>query len=101
MGVGQLSESDAVDALRLPFYSSSHPTGSHGWRNQFDLGNPDLVPSDDEQREIVAILDAIHRKIDLHRRKRAVLEELFKALLHMLMTGEVRVEELGLGTATG
>ena len=42
MGVGQLSESDAVDALRLPFYSSSHPTGSHGWRNQFDLGNPDL-----------------------------------------------------------
>ena len=43
MGVGQLSESDAIDALRLPFYSSSHPTGSHGWRNQFDLGNPDLV----------------------------------------------------------
>ena len=43
MGVGQLSESDAVDALRLPFYSSSHPTGSHGWRNQFDLGNPDFV----------------------------------------------------------
>ena len=42
MGVGQLSESDAVDALRLPFYSSSHPTGSHGWRNQFDLGNPDF-----------------------------------------------------------
>ena len=42
MGVGQLSESDAVDALRLPFYSSSHPTGSHGWRNQFDLGNPGL-----------------------------------------------------------
>ena len=41
MGVGQLSESDAVDALRLPFYSSSHPTGSHGCRNQFDLGNPD------------------------------------------------------------
>ena len=43
MGVGQLSESDAVDALRLPFYSSSHPTGSHGWRNQFDLGNPDVI----------------------------------------------------------
>ena len=45
MGVGQLSESDAVDALRLPFYNSSHPTGSHGWRNQFDLGNPDLMYS--------------------------------------------------------
>ena len=43
MGVGQLSESDAVDALRPPFYSSSHPTGSHGWRNQFDLGNTSLT----------------------------------------------------------
>ena len=40
MGVGQLSESDAVDALRLPFYSSSHPTRSNGWGNLFDLGNP-------------------------------------------------------------
>ena len=44
-----------------------------------------------EQREIVAILDTIDRKIDLHRRKRAVLDELFKSLLHKLMTGEVRV----------
>ncbi len=50
----------------------------------------------DEQREIVAILDAIDRKIDLHRRKRAVLDELFKALLHKLMTGEVQVGELDL-----
>ena len=45
---------------------------------------------------ILAILDAIDRKIDLHRRKRAVLEELFKALLHKLMTGEIRVGELSL-----
>ena len=42
MGVGQLSESDAVDALRLLFYSSSHPTRSNGWGNLFDLGNPEL-----------------------------------------------------------
>ena len=55
-----------------------------------------LPPTLSEQREIVAVLDAIGRKIDLHRRKRAVLEELFKALLHKLMTGEVRVGDLGL-----
>jgi Restriction endonuclease S subunits len=54
------------------------------------------LPEMEEQREIVAILDAIDRKIDLHRKKRAVLEELFKALLHKLMTGEIRVEELDL-----
>ena len=54
------------------------------------------VPPTDEQHEIAAILDAIDRKIDLHRRKRAVLEELFQSLLHKLMTGEIRVGELNL-----
>ena len=53
-------------------------------------------PEYDEQAEIVGILDAIDQKIDLHRRKRAVLEELFKSLLHKLMTGEVRVADLDL-----
>ena len=55
-----------------------------------------LPPTLSEQREIVAVLDAIDRKIDLHRRKRAVLEELFKSLLHKLMTGEIRAGELDL-----
>ena len=59
-----------------------------------------LPPILDEQHEIVAILDAIHRKMDLHRRKRTVLGDLFKALLHKLMTGEIRVRELDLSTFT-
>ncbi|MEX1154942.1 restriction endonuclease subunit S [Parvibaculum sp.] len=59
-----------------------------------------VPPTLDEQREIVAILDAIDRKIDLHRRKRAVLDELFKALLHKLMTGEIRVADLDLSALT-
>ena len=42
MRVGWLSESDAVDALRLPFYSSRHARGSHVPGNQFDLGNTRL-----------------------------------------------------------
>ncbi|MCY3954817.1 MAG: restriction endonuclease subunit S [Nitrospira sp.] len=54
------------------------------------------VPLLDEQDEIVSVLDAIDRKIDLHRRKHTVLEELFKTLLHKLMTGEVQVEALDL-----
>lgn len=57
---------------------------------------PVIYPRLDEQHDIVAILDAIDRKIELHRKKRAVLEELFKALLHKLMTGEVRVDALDL-----
>ena len=60
-----------------------------------------LPPTLHEQSEIVAILDAIDRKIDLHRRKHTVLEELFKALLHKLMTGEIRVGELDLSGLSG
>jgi type I restriction enzyme S subunit len=54
-------------------------------------------PSDPtEADEIVEILNALDRKIDLHKRKRALLEDLFKALLHKLMTGEYRVADLDL-----
>ncbi len=55
-------------------------------------------PTPDEQREIVAILDAIDRKIEFHRRKRIVLDDLFKAVLHNLMTGEIRVGNLATAT---
>ena len=58
--------------------------------SEMRIGKPDP----DEQLEIVAILEAVDRKIDLHRRKRAVLDELFKALLHKLMTGEIRLADL-------
>ena len=53
-------------------------------------------PRIEDQLEIVTILDAIDRKIDLHRQKRAVLEELFNSLLHKLMTGAIRVDQLDL-----
>ncbi|MCO5100721.1 MAG: restriction endonuclease subunit S [Burkholderiaceae bacterium] len=55
-----------------------------------------LPPTLEEQRDIVAALDAVDRKIDLHQRKRAVLEDLNKALLHKLMAGEIAVDELDL-----
>jgi type I restriction enzyme S subunit len=50
----------------------------------------------DEQGEIVAVLDAIDSKINLHRRKRAVVDDLFKTLLHKLMTGEIHASQLDL-----
>jgi type I restriction enzyme S subunit len=60
---------------------------------------PVVFPSDKaEQREIVAILDAIDRKIDAHQRKRAVLDDLFRSLLHKLMTGEIAVRDLDLSS---
>lgn len=49
-----------------------------------------------EQQELVDVLDALDRKVDLHRRKGEVLDQLFKSLLHQLMTGEVSVADLDL-----
>ena len=63
---------------------------------QIIRGCPIAVPSIVEQRVIVTILDSIDHKINHHQRKKAVLEELFKVLLHKLMTGEIRVGALEL-----
>jgi len=57
---------------------------------------PIPLPSLDEQREITTLLDTLDRKIALRRQKRAVLEELFQSLLHKLMIGEIRIDQLDL-----
>lgn len=49
-----------------------------------------------EQDGIVTFLDSVDRKIDLHRRKRQVLEDLFSALLQKLLVGEMSVSDLDL-----
>lgn len=82
-----------ADHVRKQASPSPVPILSKGAFEQIEVFSSNDL---DEQREIVAILDAIDRKIDLHRRKRAVLDELFKALLHKLMTGEIRVFDLDL-----
>lgn len=47
-----------------------------------------------DQEEIITTLDALDRKIALHQQKQCVLQELFQALLHKLMTGEIDVSTL-------
>ncbi|EHH03926.1 type I restriction-modification system specificity determinant [Agrobacterium tumefaciens CCNWGS0286] len=99
-------------AVILPAYLRGYLEGQYDHLRQLASGNGStraaltggilksvrvpLPPTLDEQQEIVAILDAIDRKIDLHRRKRAVLDELFKSLLNKVMTGEIRVADLDL-----
>lgn len=55
-----------------------------------------MPPTRDEQDEIAEMLEALDRKIDLHRRKHAVLDCLFKALLHGLVSGDIDVDDLDL-----
>ena len=87
-------DSAQAELKKLASRGVSQANISAGKLREFGIPVTDL----DEQGEIVSILDAIDHKIDLHRRKRAVLDELFKTLLHKLMTGEIRVGKLDLST---
>lgn len=49
------------------------------------------LPPLDEQREIARMLQAVDAKIAAEQARRAALEELFKTLLHALMSGRRRV----------
>lgn len=55
----------------------------------------------EEQFEIAGVVEAVDRKIDLHRRKTGILKDLFTTLLHKLMTSQIRAAELDLPAAAG
>jgi len=52
-------------------------------------------PPEAEQRQITAQLSAVDAKLAAEQKRRAALDALFKSLLHHLMTGKVRVKEIG------
>lgn len=52
---------------------------------------PVAVPPKEEQVEIGRILDTMDKKIEITNLRKAKLEELFRTLLHQLMTGQTRV----------
>jgi type I restriction enzyme S subunit len=54
------------------------------------------LPPLDEQREIARILQAVDAKIAAEQARRAALEELFKSLLHELMSGRIRLSDFPL-----
>ena len=54
------------------------------------------LPSLEEQAEITTSIDTVNEKTEFHRQKKRLLEELFRTLLHQLMTGQTRVKEADL-----
>lgn len=54
------------------------------------------IPSVNEQIEIADAVDQIDRKIALYKAKSALLSDLFRTLLHQLMTAQIRVHRLEL-----
>ena len=57
-------------------------------------GFPVPKPSLEEQDEIVAHATALDRKLAVHRSKLNQLQDLFRTLLHELMTAKIRVHQL-------
>jgi type I restriction enzyme, S subunit len=55
---------------------------------------PTAVPNREEQNEIAAVLDAAQKKIGNAEQKHRALQDLFRTLLHQLMTAKTRVQEL-------
>jgi type I restriction enzyme S subunit len=67
------------------------------------LNKKDLVPiliplpkDIDEQREIAGAISSVDNKTSYHQQKHAILSELFRTLLHQLMTAQIRVHDLDL-----
>ena len=52
------------------------------------------LPSAAEQQEIADTLDAVGNRMEVAERKKAQLQDLFRTLLHELMTAKTRVHEL-------
>jgi len=65
----------------------NHPRTSWRALQKFSIPLPPL----DEQREIARMLQAVDAKIAAEQARRAALEELFKSLLHELMSGQIRL----------
>jgi len=57
-----------------------------------------LIPitSTVEQQEIAHALRTIDNKIEAEQKRKSTLQQLFKTMLHKLMTGEIRVKDLDL-----
>lgn len=52
------------------------------------------------QQKIASILSAVDEKIEKEENKKKALEELFKSMLHNLMTGKIRVKDLDIEIET-
>lgn len=102
-----ITPNETMDTWYLEYYLQTQqsemdrtaPKGTQKNINiQFLSPWPIVVPSNNEQKEIAAILQTLDCKINVHERKRATLTDLFQTLLHQLMTAQIRVNQLDIGT---
>jgi|GEM_PF-32148 len=66
---------------------------SAGKLREFEVPVP---PDVEEQAALATVLDAIKHQIEIQKRKRAMLDDLFRAVTQKLLAGELSVSELDL-----
>ena len=77
------------------FLSVAHKTTNLACINTTKLkAFPVLLPSKDQQKDIVDACHSIDGKIQVARLKQATLQDFFRTLLHELMTAKIRVHDL-------
>ena len=54
------------------------------------------LPPLPEQQQITHILSTVDKKTEIEERRKATLKELFKTMLHKLMTGEIRLKDVNI-----
>ncbi len=69
---------------------------SRGYNRHYPLLKEKKLPLPplEEQKQIAHILSVVDRKIEVEQRRKRVLKELFKTMLHKLMSGEIRLKEV-------
>jgi len=85
----------------LSQYSRLRSSGMEGHISHLNLGflgsfKIPLPSSIDEQKKIIQIIASLIKKIEVHASKRDVLQDLFRTLLHQLMTAQIRVHDIDL-----
>ncbi len=79
------------------FLSVAHKTTNLACINTTKLkGFPVLIPTLDEQGEIVQVLGTVNAKLTQQVEKRRSLSDLFRTLLHQLMTAQIRIHDVDL-----
>ena len=97
--LGQLEPLYLVNLLHTPRfieYASATTTGVNrprtSWKAIENFAIP--FPPSGEKDDIARILQAVNKKLQAEEARKQALEELFKTLLHNLMTGEIRVKDV-------
>jgi len=79
-----------LDKSHIPANITTIPNLSSSRLKSFLIPLPPL----EEQKQIAHILSVVDKKIEVEKKRKEVLKNLFKTTLHKLMTGEIRLKEV-------